>query len=343
MNLRALFFTVLFLPAMTFSSSVLAESWRAVSQGNNHAAIYKDVVFVENIPGTDHWYLAFGIEPNSNVSSPKVTLTAPDGKLMFFEVNTEFTEVSPRPEAGISILRFPINHSTLEQLQSHSSITLKLGEVAYRSPLKGSRAAISTALERVVHDAAVADDEQHTIAQAESDAAQLKARQARAVPLGGIRPWTYRGQKNAGTLAESFESSASVDDETMSLVYFPIDDAFFLWFTYNGDQSFSQKHAERAEIFIRTSDVSGGGRNESDYVFKGHTVAQPDSNPRQPQFVVTRLSPEDIRALRLNDGKEIGAGYFIGENWKTFRLPGKDLWKSFVELAVAVNRTDLLE
>jgi hypothetical protein len=40
---------------------------------------------------------------------------------------------------------------------------------------------------------------------------------------------------------------------------------------------------------------------------------------------------------------DIGAGYFLGEDWKTYRLSGKGLWKSFVELAVAANRTDWLE
>ncbi len=306
-------------------------------------AIYKDVVVVEYNPNAEQWYIAFGIRANADVSSPRVKVTASNGSSKLFNVNTDLIQVTPRPEAGINILAFPINHDILEVLQSHSSLSLTLGEDQYVSPLTGSRVAISTALNRVAHDAAVADDEQHAIAQAESDAAQAKARQARAVPLGGVQHWTYRGQRNAGTVAEAYEASASVDDDIMSLVYFPVDDAFSLWFTYNGTQSFSQKHAQRAEIFIRTREVSGGGRYESDYVFKGRTVAQPDHDPTQPQFVVTKLVPEDIRALRLHDGNDIGAGFFIGDDWTTYRLSGKDIWKSFVELAVAVNRTDLLQ
>lgn len=326
-----------------FASSSFAESWRAVSRDGKHMAIYKDVLAVEHNYATAQWTIAFGVRLNADISAPVVTLVASDGRKKFFDVNTSLTTITPQPDVGIKILAFPISDTILELLQSHASIELKLGEVKYGSPLTGSRAAISIALKRVEHDAAVADDEQHAQAQAESDAAQAKARQPKAVPQGGVQNWSYRGRNNIGTVAESYEASASVDDDIMSLVYIPADDAFFLWFTYNGSQSFSQKHAQRAEIFIRTREVSGGGRSESDYVFKGNTVAQPDRDPNQPQFVVTKLLPEDIRALRTYDGFQIGAGYFIGEDWKTYRLPGEGLWKAFVELAVAANRTDLLQ
>lgn len=148
---------------------------------------------------------------------------------------------------------------------------------------------------------------------------------------------------NDGTKAESFAATASVTDDTLSILYFPVDDAFYIWFTNNGNQSFSQLHSNRAEIFIRTKDVSGSGRYESDYVLNGWTVAQPDKDPNMPQFVVTKLSPEDIRALKQFGGNDIGAGYFIGDDWVTYLFPGKNMWRSFEELAAAVNRTDLLQ
>lgn len=343
MKLRALLLTLPMLFSMGFGSSAIAESWRAISQGTDHAAQYKDVILVDFNTVYKTWYITFGINEDADVSKPMVTLIASNGTKTRYSVNTDLITVTPLPASGIKTLLFPIDLSILEQLQSNSTILLELGQQIYTSPLTGSRKAISTAMERVAHDEVAVDDEQHSIAQAKSDAAQAKARQAKSVPLGGVQHWTYRGQKNVGTVAESFEAATSVDDDVMSLLYFPHDDAFSLWFTLTGNQVLSNKHALRAEIFIRTRQVSGGGRFESDYVFKGKTVAQPDANPAQPQFVVAKLTADDIRALRQYDGMDIGAGYFIGDDWTTYRLSGKDLWKSFVELAVAANRTDLLQ
>ena len=343
MKLRALFLTLTMLFSVAFGSATFAESWKTFSEDGAHGAHYKEEVFLNYSTPNKTWYLTFGINDDADVNKPMVTLIGLNGSKRRYNVNTDFIKVSPRPVFGIKTLSFPIDLSTLEQLQSNATILLELGQDTYSSPLKGSRKAISTAMERVAHDAAVADDEQHAIAQAESDAAQAKARQAKSVALGGVQHWTYRGRKSVGTIVESFEASASVDDDIMSLVYLPHDDAFSLWFTLNGNQILSNKHAQRAEIFIRTRQVSGGGRYDSDYVFKGKTVAQPDRNPLGSQFVVAKLTPEDIRALRQYDGMDIGAGYFIGDDWTTYRLSGKDLWKSFVELAVAANRTDLLQ
>ncbi len=325
------------------ASAAAGESWRTIKGTDSHIAIYKDTTLLTFNKNDGAWYLGFGVKLNETISNPTLKFTAQDGSSRTYTLKPELIEITPAPAKGISTAMFPIGADGVELLQSHSAVTLKLSQEEYMAPLKGSRAAISLAMKRVAHDAAVADDEQHAIAQAESDAAQAKARQAKNVPLGGVQNWSYKGRKNPGTVAESYEASASVDDDVMSLLYFPNDEAFYLWFTYNGSESFSQEHAKRAEIFIRTRDISGSGRYESDYVFKGYTTAQPDSDPTQPQFVVAKLQPEDIRALRLYDGHQIGAGYFLGENWTTYRLPGEGLWKSFVELAVAVGRTDLLQ
>lgn len=155
-----------------------------------------------------------------------------------------------------------------------------------------------------------------------------------------VKTWEYLGRENVGTVADTHTAATSVDDDSLSILYFPVDDAFYLWFTYNGDQSFSQKHYERAEIFIRTREVSGHGRYESDYVFTGWTVAQPNKDPHMPQFVVTKLNPEDVEALKKFDGNDIGAGYFVGDVWKTYLFPGKDLWQSFEQLVAAANSTN---
>jgi hypothetical protein len=258
MKILSLFLTIIVLFSFVLGNSAKAESWRNVSKDNRHMAIYKNTTFVEFNPKNNTWYLGFGIEKNADVSQPMVTLTAPNGASTLFRINTDLTIVRDNLDAGIKTLAFPIDEDILEYLQSNSNIMVQLGDDKYASPLTGSRKAISTAMKRVAHDAAIADDEQHAIDQAESDAAQAIARNDRAVPLGGVQHWTYRGQKNVGTVAESYEAAASVDDDIMSLVYFPHDDALSIWFTLNGNKSLSYEHAERAEIFIRTRDVSGG-------------------------------------------------------------------------------------
>lgn len=147
-----------------------------------------------------------------------------------------------------------------------------------------------------------------------------------------VRDWEYVGLQNPGTVAEGIVARTSVDDDTLELIYFTNDNTFALWFTYRGDVTFSQANAQRAEVFMRTRDEGSlTGRVESDYVFRGKTVAQPDSDPGSEQFVVTLLTEDDVSALyHYEKNGIIGVGYFIeGELWRTYSLTSKGVWAAF--------------
>lgn len=325
-----------------FSNPANAESWRYQNIKGFHFAVYTEAEIVtasvSYSPAQRQWFFQLGLRLAEKIHNPTLKFISADGSSRTYSLKPELIDLSPKPEKGLNVARIPIGSKTLELLQSGTSVAYKLGRDEYTIALTGSRAAISRAMELVEHETAMADDEAHAIAQAASDDAQAKA-----ASTGGVRTWEYRGRINDGTKADGYEATASVNDDSMSILYFSADDQFYLWFTYNGNYSFSQKHSHRAEIFIRTKEVSGGGRYDSDYVIAGRTVAQPDRDPAMPQFVVAKLLPEDIRALQQYDGNDIGAGYFVGDDWKTFRFPGKNLWQSFMELAVAVNRRDILQ
>jgi len=153
-----------------------------------------------------------------------------------------------------------------------------------------------------------------------------------SVVVAEVMPWKYAGVKNQGTLAEAITAETRVNDDILQLMYFPADGAFTLWFSYKGDVSFSQGMASEAEFFLRTNEtLPMNGRYDSDYVFTGMTIAQPDKNPRAPQFVVVDLSVDDVMAIQRYEGNGvIGVGYFIeGDLWRTYSLPSQGIWAAF--------------
>lgn len=157
-----------------------------------------------------------------------------------------------------------------------------------------------------------------------------------------VRDWEYIGVEHAGTNAAAYTARTSVGDDSLSFIYFPADDTFVFWFAYNGDVSFSYKNADRAEVFIRTNHkLDMSGRYDSDYVVKGKTLAQPDANPHKTQFVIAKLTNEDIQAMRAHEGYVMGVGYFVsGEQWRTYTFPAKGLWAAMAKVAQAANVAD---
>lgn len=167
-----------------------------------------------------------------------------------------------------------------------------------------------------------------------------------AASAADVQDWHFIGVEHPGTPAEAYVAEASVDDDTLRLLYFTGDDQVVLWFTYNGDVSFSQGHSHRAEFFMRTREgMDLSGRYDSDYVFSGKTIAQPDRNPSASQYVVATLTPADLEALRRYEGNGIiGVGYFIeGDLWRTYSLPSDGVWSAYQRLRSEARAYERME
>ncbi len=156
-----------------------------------------------------------------------------------------------------------------------------------------------------------------------------------------VRDWEYYGLKNEGTISEQYLAQTSIDDDSLSLVYFMEDQAFYLWFEYRGETAFSEKLVDESEFFMRTRvEPELSGRYDSDYVFSGQTVTQPDINTAMPQIVVIRLSPNDIEALRAyEENNIIGVGYFLSTGyWRTYSFPSNGVWNAYLRIKDEVER-----
>lgn len=154
-----------------------------------------------------------------------------------------------------------------------------------------------------------------------------------------VKTWKYVGvDKRGGETVLAAE--ASVSDDTLALVYYPRLKSYSLWFTYRGNVAFSSKLAGEAEIFMRTRrEAKLKGRFDSDYVFKGATLAHPNPNPKAPQAVVANLVPEDIEALRdYEQHKVIGVSYYIANGTrKNYSLPTEGLWAAYQRIRAEAN------
>lgn len=160
-----------------------------------------------------------------------------------------------------------------------------------------------------------------------------------------VKDWEYKGVTNKNTKAASYSAQTSVNDDSLSIKYFVLDKKYLLWFEFKDKQILKPG---RAEFFIRTKAVSGNGRGRysSDYVFEGKVTVQPNTQGRT-QFIVAKLTYNDIQAIKKHSGNNIGVGYFNQDNlWRTYRFSGENLWPSYSRLVqmvkqpVASQRTD---
>ena len=157
-----------------------------------------------------------------------------------------------------------------------------------------------------------------------------------------VRNWEYIGIQNPGTLAEAFVAETSIDDDSLRLLYFTEDQTYYLWFEYYGEMPFSDKFVEESEFFMRTRiEPKLSGRYDSDYVFSGRTVTQPDRNPAMPQIVVVALTDSDIEALRAYEKNQIiGVGYFLSSGyWRTYSFPAQGVWSAYLLIKDDVERS----
>ena len=160
---------------MFLGTTATAQSWRydkSLSQNGAHVAIFKDYASLSYRPSANAWFLNFGIKNAPEKRKSAIKFTYSDGSGPTYSLKQDLVEFEYYPNKGFSTVSFSVGQEGIDLMQAASKVTLIFDGKNYSAPLTGSRHAINLAMAAVQHDLAVADDEQHTIDQAKSDAAQ---------------------------------------------------------------------------------------------------------------------------------------------------------------------------
>lgn len=171
--------TVVFLLLLALSAPAVAQNWQYMARSQSAMLEDKSVVFY--VARRDQWKMSFVIPKSAIIDDPTITFVQADGSWKTYSVDIDTILTKYHADFGYSISQFPISVGTLELLMGSTQVIYSVSQVEYPVSLKGSRAAISKLIEKVLLDQAAADDEQHSIAQAESDAQQARARAIKAI------------------------------------------------------------------------------------------------------------------------------------------------------------------
>lgn len=152
-----------------------AQSWQYGTRDGSHLASYEGHTRIYYVKEQGSWFFGTTLNGEYEKETAFLKFTKAGGAKVTYAINEDLLEAIPFPEHKSTIVYFPIAQENLEIFQSAGSVVFQFGEKEYLTPLRGSRKAISRAMEGVLLDAAVEDDRQHTIAQADSDLQQAEA------------------------------------------------------------------------------------------------------------------------------------------------------------------------
>ena len=166
--------TIIYVSLVAAATTASAQSWQYNQKNGNYVADFNSHTRVYYVTQERSWF--FGITLNGEHKKETATLkfAADDVSQTTYSINEDLLEIIPRPEDKTTIVYFPIGEENLEIFKSASFVTFQYGGKVYRTPLTGSRKAITRAMEGVLYDQAVEDDRQHSVAQAESGSQQAE-------------------------------------------------------------------------------------------------------------------------------------------------------------------------
>jgi TPR repeat protein len=171
----------IFLTTLAFGHGMpaSAQSWQysdTLSENGMHVVTYSDFSSIYYNPLDLSWYVNIGLIDVHSIDEPLLKFTYSDGSGPTYSLKKDLIKLTPLEGKNVSIVKFPVQQEGIDLIQAASSFTFITSKREFTVPLTGSRAALSYAADRVRHDQAIKDDEQHAIAQAESDAQQADAR-----------------------------------------------------------------------------------------------------------------------------------------------------------------------
>lgn len=173
------FFPLLLTSLLLFGTLATAQSWQyeeARSKDGNHFTIYDGHTRIYYLANERTWFVNFSLSGVFEREPVSLKFRNSDGSGRTYPLQQDLVEVIPKPEKNTTIVYFPIHEGNLDIFKTANSVALIYGDRTFHTPLKGSSKAITRALDRVTYDIALEDDRKHSIAQAESDAKQAKAR-----------------------------------------------------------------------------------------------------------------------------------------------------------------------
>lgn len=251
-------FTLLTLIYLANNGPAFAERWQYMTR--TQSAMSNDKSIVSYNQHIQQWVIGFAIPQSAKIVDPTISFTKPDGSWKTYDVDVGIISTHYFPELKYSISRFPIDVGVLELLMASKDVIYTVSQVEYVVSLDGSRAAISKLITQVMYDQAVKDDEQHTIAQAKSDAIQARQRAITATAncdkLAGYE-WDKNGV-GTGVLWENLDSANAVAACQDAIDQTSLDPAALPRVAYQLGRAYDRMGDKRALEYIKISALKHG-------------------------------------------------------------------------------------